>query len=236
MSGNSQLQQDVIYIKSRAAGNGITSLLIAAILLAIGALAIYVLPANMFLLGVLILSGSIVSLVIGAYKLQEPKYSMEISKKHILYRNRKGSWIIDWDNIRRIDVPRLQRGLEHIDLELIGIRMKQPLLFMDNASPRLITYLLMEQRPLLVQAARQNDCQTGQCYGDDLIEDTKFKLDDGQVITGVNAMFANRMNKLNTALGYDVYIPVNDVDREPHEFVQLLRDCLDKIQQDKLIG
>jgi hypothetical protein len=45
------------------------------------------------------------------------------------------------------------------------------------------------------------------------------------MLTGVTAMFANRMRKLQAGLGYDVYLSVNDIDRSGIEFVALLRDC-----------
>lgn len=233
MSGNKTEQgsslenentQDAIYIRSSAATNGFTTLLIGAVVALLGTLIIAFLPALFFLVGILFLSGSIIAFVMGFYKLREPKHSLHIGKEAIVYHHRKGTWQIPWSNIQRIDVPRVHKGLEHIDLEMIGFRLRDPERFIANISPRLITHLLMEQRPLVAQII-SNDCDSGQCHGDDIIEDTKYKLADGNMLTGVNAMFAHRMRKLQQGLGYDIYLSVNDVDRSSHEFVNLLREC-----------
>lgn len=223
MSGNN-LHSEAIFIKGSASGNGITTLLVGAIVAAFGTFIITALPKLFFLVGILFLSGSIIAFVMGFYKLREPKHSLEISKEAIIYHHRKGKWRLEWDNIQRVDVPRVHKGLEHIDLEMVGFKLKNPETFLDNISLRLITHLLMEQRPLVTQIA-MSDCATGQCYGDDIIDDVKYKLENGNMITGVSAMFANRMRKLQQGIGYDVYLSVNDLDRECGDFVALLREC-----------
>jgi hypothetical protein len=95
---------------------------------------------------------------------------------------------------------------------------------MDEISPRLITYLLMEQRPLTMQN-RDPNSTAGQSYGSDMIEDEKFVRASGEVIKGVAAMFGNRMLKLRNQLGYDIFISSNEVDREAAKFIALLKDC-----------
>lgn len=221
MSGS---ESESIYIRSSASTNGITTLIIGACVALVGFAIITLLPKLFFLVGVLFVSGSIIAFVMGFYKLREPKYSLEITKQGIVYHHRKGQWRMPWENIQRIDVPRVHKGLEHIDLEMVGFRLKQSEVFLDHISPRLVTHLLMEQRPLVAQII-QSGCETGQCYGDDVIEDTKYKLADGTLIKGVSAMFANRMRKLQEGLGYDVFLSVNELDREASEFVALLREC-----------
>ncbi|MGB3726430.1 MAG: DUF2982 domain-containing protein [Glaciecola sp.] len=228
MSGNNEQAVESIFIRSSAATNGITTLLIGAIVALVGTLIIALLPQLFFLVGILFLSGSIIAFVMGFYKLREPKYSVEINKQAIIYYHRKGQWQIPWSNVQRIDVPRVHKGLEHVDLEMIGIRLRQPEQILNSISPRLITHLLMEQRPLIAQFIMSN-CDSGQCYGDDIIDDTKYKCEDGSMMTGVSAMFANRMRKLQQGLGYDVFVSSNDVDRSAHDFVSLLRECQETI-------
>lgn len=227
MSGNN-LQSDAIYIRSSAATNGITTMLVGAAVALIGTVIISTLPSLFFLVGILFLSGSIIAFVVGFYKLREPKYSLEITKDAILYHHRKGKWRIDWDNIQRVDVPKVHKGLAHIDLEMVGFRLRDPERFLDEISLRLITHLLMEQRPLVTQIV-MSDCDSGQCYGDDIIDDVKYKCADGTLITGVTAMFANRMQKLQKGLGYDIYLSVNDLDRDGQSFVSLVRNCQDSL-------
>ncbi len=229
MSGNNS-NTDSIFIRSSAATNGMTTLLIGALVACIGACLIIFLPTLFFLVGILFLSGSIIALVMGFYKLREPQHSIEITREAINYNHRKGKWSIHWNNIQRIDVPRIHKGLHHIDLEMVGIRLKQPEHVLDTISPRLITHILMEQRPLVAHLAMSN-CESGKCYGDDIIEDTKFKCSNGELITGVSAMFANRMAKLQQGLGYDIYISVNELDRDALAFVNLLRECHESVIQ-----
>lgn len=229
MSGNNT-NTESIFIRSSAATNGMTTLLIGAVVAITGTSLIVFLPELFFLVGILFLSGSIIAFVMGFYKLREPQYSIEITREAINYNHRKGTWRIEWDNIQRIDVPRIHKGLQHIDLEMIGIRLKQPENVLNTISPRLITHILMEQRPLVAHLAMSN-CESGHCYGNDIIEDTKFKCSNGKLITGVSAMFANRMAKLQRGLGYDIYISVNEVDRDAPSFVNLLRDCHESVIQ-----
>lgn len=238
MSGSNQRQtanhhvmneNEFINIRSRASNNGMTTILIGALALVFALFVIGFAPASLFLLGVMLAGASVVAFVMGVYKLQEPKYSVQLGKQAIYYQHRKGTWQIPWENIQRVDVPRVSRGFEHLDLEMIGIRLREPELFLNSISPRLITHLLMEQRPLLTHVAAQN-CQTGDCYGDDLIDDVKYKCADGTIINGVNAMFANRMSKLRNGLGYDVYLSVSDLDRDGDAFVSLLRECHESVK------
>lgn len=221
-------QDEIIFIRSSAASNGMTTIIIGAIVACIGAIIIALLPPLFFLVGILFLSGSIVAFVMGFYKLREPPYSLEITKQGITYIHRKGRWRIPWSNIQRVGVPRVHQGLVHVDLEMIGFNLRDPEPFIADISPRLITHLLMEQRPLVTQLLASG-CESGQCYGDDIIDDTQYKLSSGGALTGVSAMFANRMRKLKQGLGYDIYLSVNDVDRSNHDFVSLLKDCQESL-------
>ena len=219
---------DAIFIKSSAATNGMTTMIIGGVVALVGFAVIKLLPPLFFLVGILFLSGSIVAFVMGYYKIKEPKYSLAITKESITYHHRRGTWQIPWENIQRVDVPRIHRGLEHIDLEMVGFRLRDPEAFLSRISPRLITHLLMEQKPLVAQFLL-SDCNTGQCAGDDIIEDVKYKCVDGSMLTGVSAMFANRMRKLQAGLGYDIYLSVNELDRDAQAFVNLLRQCQDSL-------
>ena len=50
------------------------------------------------------------------------------------------------------------------------------------------------------------------------------------MLTGTQAMLANRMTKLRERLGYDLYINVSELDRSEQEFVRLLRECQEFVQ------
>lgn len=221
MSGSSA---EPIFIRAASKSNGITSIVIGAAGLAFAALWFVLLPSWLFLAGIFITSASLVALLVGYFKVREPEFSLEITKEHIVYRHRLGSWQIHWDNLQRADCPRVRQGLTHVELETVGFKLKDYSDFLHSISPRLATHLLMEQRPLLLQNTDES-CATGSCYEQSMFDDNHFTLSDGTVLTGVKAMLANRMAELRRRLGFDVYIATSDIDRSPEEFAALMAQC-----------
>lgn len=213
-----------ILIRAASKRNGMTSVFVGAVALLVAIAMFKLLPEDTHIIAIFMTSLAIVAFLIGWFKVREPAHSLMLDKQHIHYLHRKGHWQLSWNNIQRVDIPRVTNGIDQTELMLIGLRIKhyQPLL--QAISPRLATHIMMEQRPLLLQSQSEN-CQSGSCYSDDLIEEDRFKDEDGTVYTGVKAMFANRMNKLRQRLGYDLFINASELDREVNEFVSLLRDC-----------
>jgi hypothetical protein len=221
-----------IFIKAASSHNAMTSILIGSGLVLAGAFACVALPKLFFLPGVFIISGGIVGLIIGFFKLREPEYSLELTREHIIYYHRRGKWRVSWENIQRIDVPRVTKGMAQVDLEMIGFQLRDADIFLDEISPRLITYLLMEQRPLTMQNRAQN-ATSGRSYGADMIEDETFLRTSGETVKGVSAMFGHRMGKLRNQLGYDIFISTNEIDRDVKKFISLLKDCQDSAIKSK---
>ncbi|MFQ3234609.1 MAG: hypothetical protein ACI9C4_000160 [Paraglaciecola sp.] len=216
--------QNVIQIRSAATRNVLTSLLCSAAGFLVSVAIFNWLPERFFLLGVFATSASIVALMIAWFKFREPAFSIEISRDCLRYLHRRGHWQVGWDNIQRIDVPKAQRNMELEDLSLVGIKLKDYAPFLSSTPLRLMTNILMEQRPLLLLGDQQKSA-TGSSFSSDFIEDDTYKYPDGTVIKGIPAMLANRMNKLRQRLGYDLYISSSELDRTEQEFVQLLREC-----------
>ena len=221
MSGDNT---DEIFIRATSKRNGITSVVIGLAGLLFSFLWLSFAPDWLFLAGVFITSASIVALLIGWFKLREPEHSIRITHQTIYYHHRLGAWTLDWDNVQRIDCPRVRHGLDHVDLEAIGFRLKDYSPFLQGVSPRLATHILMEQRPLLMQN-RDENCATGTCGNFDMFDDKAFTTSDGQTLTGVKAMLANRMSQLRQQLGFDVYVSAADLDRSPAEFAALMKSC-----------
>ena len=224
MSGN----DDCITIRAASKRNGITTTLIGVGLVTLGFIVITLLPNILFLPGIFIASAGIVGLVMGWFKIREPIYSLEITPEGIRYIHRNGEWQLEWENVQRIDAPRVTRGIEVRDLEMVGFRLKRMEPVVDSISPRLATNILMEQRPLLLQNPDEK-CVTGNCASADLLEDDQFKLPDGRLLRGVQAMFASRMSKLRERLGYDLFIAAAELDRPVNDFVALLRNCQESV-------
>ncbi|MDP5039775.1 MAG: DUF2982 domain-containing protein, partial [Paraglaciecola sp.] len=74
---------------------------------------------------------------------------------------------------------------------------------------------------------------TGNCYGADLLEDDYFKDAEGNTYKGIQAMLANRMQKLRMRLGFDIFIAAGELDRSEHEFVKLLKQCQQHVLVDQ---
>lgn len=215
---------DSILIRATAKRNGLTTLIIGAVALLVSSLALSFLPDWLFLACIFCISGAIVTMLIGWFKLREPEHSLTINREKVIYQHRCGQWQIAWDNIQRIDCPRVSRGFEHDTLQLVGFKLKHYDDFLLSISPRLASHIIMEQRPLLIHN-EDKSCSTGGCYSNSLFEDKPFTLAGGQTLTGIKAILANRMAAVRDALGYDVYIAASELDRTPGEFVALLRDC-----------
>jgi hypothetical protein len=227
--------QDIIEIRSQAKRNVIVSLLIGIAGLCLASITFSVLPKSLYLIGIFLTSASLVALLIAWVKYREPQFSFLLSRTSILYKHRHGQWQLDWSNIQRVDVPKVNHGLELIPLDMVAIKIKDYSVFLKAVSPRLMTNTLMEQRPLLFhEMPSSKDCATGSCHStgcpsDDMLEHDYFKDTQGIEYKGIQAMFANRMTKLRARLGYDIFVAGSELDRPEQEFVDLLRQCQQRV-------
>ncbi|GAC19095.1 DUF2982 domain-containing protein [Paraglaciecola arctica] len=222
--------QDIIEIRSQAKRNVIASVLIGLVGLCLASITFSVLPKSLYLIGIFLTSASLVALLIAWVKYREPQFSFLLSRTAILYNHRNGRWQLDWHNIQRIDVPKVTHGVELKSLDMVAIKIKDYSVFLETVSPRLMSNILMEQRPLLFHdMPPSQDCATGSCHSDDMLEHDYFKDSKGIEYKGIQAMFANRMTKLRARLGYDVFIAGSELDRPEQEFVDLLRQCQQRV-------
>jgi hypothetical protein len=215
---------DIIRIRADVKRNGFTLCLAGTVALFLSALWLAWMPELLKLAGIFLTSASLVAILIGWLKIREPAYSFELTPEKFRYLHRFGGYSLDWSNIQRVDIPRLHTGLSHEPLELVGIRLKRYEPLLESISPRLASNILMQQRPLLLQAQRQN-CVGGGCYSDSLIEDDHFRSAEGKEYRGMLAMLANRMGRMREAFGYDLYLYSSELDRNERDFVALLKAC-----------
>lgn len=221
---------DIIEIRSQAKRNVLVSVLFGLVGLCVASVAFTVLPKSLYLIGIFFTSGSLVALLIAWFKYREPQFSFLLSRTSILYKHRHGQWQLDWHNIQRVDVPKVTHRLAHTPLDMVAIKIKDYSVFLNQVSPRLMTNILMEQRPLLFhEMSASKDCATGGCQSDDMLEHDYFKDHNGTEFKGIQAMFANRMTKLRARLGYDIFVAGSELDRPEQEFVDLLRQCQQRV-------
>lgn len=222
--------QDIIEIRSQAKRNVIVSVLLGLVGLCLASISFAALPKSLYLIGIFLTSVSLVALLIGWFKYREPQFSFLLSRTSILYKNRHGHWRLDWDNVQRVDVPKVSHGLEFKSLDMVAIKIKDYSVFLKEVSPRLMTNILMEQRPLLFHdIPSSKECASGSCQSEDMLEHDYFKDTNGLEYKGIQAMFANRMTKLRARLGYDIFVAGSELDRPEQEFVDLLRQCQQRV-------
>ncbi|MFT4994921.1 MAG: hypothetical protein ACI965_001963 [Paraglaciecola sp.] len=214
----------LIQIRAGSKHNILTSLLLGVFGLIAAVIVAAWLPEQFYLFSIFLTGASLVALLISWFKFREPMHSVELSRTTIRYLHRHGQWQVAWENIHRIDVPTVQKGLGQKKLAMVGIKIKDYRPFLADISPRLMSNILMEQRPLLLHSTGLERISDNS-YGDSLLEDDRYKTEDGKVLYGIQAMFANRMGKLRQGLGYDLFISVADLDRSEQDFVTLLKEC-----------
>ena len=216
---------DIIQIRANSKRNGLTITLIGLVALLVSILIMAVIPEAYRLAGIFLLSASFVTILIGWFKMREPEHSIALSREEIVYRHRHGQWQLSWQNLQRVDTPTVDKGLEKLELQLVGFRMKDYRPLLDSISPRLASNLLIEQRPLWLQST----CPTGTCYSENMFEDDRYRCEDGTEYSGIKAMLANRMCRLREILGYDLFINASELDRDMQSFVSLVRECQQQV-------
>jgi hypothetical protein len=221
------MQSDVIEIRAGAKRNGFSTFLLGVTGLLISLSLAALLPPQFQISAIFLISASIVAMVIGWFKIREPNYSIQLSKQKIHYQHRHGSWKLNWSNVHRVGIPKVHNGLEHKPLSMVGIRLKDYAPLLKSISPRLATNLLMEQRALLLQ--NKEDCASGTCYSQSLIESDAFKDEHGKTYKGIAAMLGNRMTTLRKQLGYDLFISSGELDRTTDDFVVLMNNCIEQL-------
>lgn len=169
---------------------------------------------------------SLAAIFVGVIKLKEPDYSLMMDDLGVTYQHARGHWQIPWSDIQRIDVPTISHGLTQKQLPYVAFRLKSQLRLLDNISPRLASYLVTEQRELVIAALKDDfadwQCKDGTCPSEVLYKFDDYKI-ESKVYRGLKAMLGHRVATLRDKLGYDIYVPASALDREPQEFVNLLR-------------
>lgn len=139
----------------------------------------------------------------GWAKLAEPLYFLECDEAGIHYHHRTGSWLLPWQAFLYCAIPQFEQR----NMAFIAFKVTDVSAFLDNLPQRLAVRIMTEQRPLFFAAVREG-CRSGQCASDLLVEKDIFMVNQQQY-TGIKAVFAQRMQRLATATGYDVFIPVS---------------------------
>ncbi len=146
---------------------------------------------------------SLLAAFLGWAKLAEPKYSLELDEYGIRYCHRAGSCRLDFSAFAYCAVPELDGK----PLAFIGFKITDFDALLQQLPLRLAVRMMTEQRPLYLEAIRQS-CASGQC-ATELLKEKDFFNSGKQRYGGVRAAFAQRMQRLAEACGFEFMVPVN---------------------------
>ncbi|HEH9438598.1 TPA: DUF2982 domain-containing protein [Aeromonas sobria] len=217
------------HVKPLNRRNGLTLLCSGVLITSLMLLLIWRLASAPLIPAYALLLTGLMMTFIGWLKLNEPAVSLSLCRDYLHYHHRYGGWAIKWNNIVRVDQPRVHVGWDLHPLPYIGFKIKRYDEFLPLITPRLAVHLLTEQRSVLlhVMQSEQPGCLSGSCgdplLGGDLLEEGRFRSHEGQHYDGTIAMLAQRMSRLRQLLGYDLLIPIDSLDRQPEAFLTLLR-------------
>lgn len=143
----------------------------------------------------------------------------------------KGGWVVKWNNISKVGICTYENEGWHQPLPWIGIKLKHYSPYLNSICPRIATEILLSQRALLYLGAKQN--KQGDTFEDIVLDSTIYKNANGEEFKGLQAMLANRMKYQRSYYDYDIFISAHDLDREPEEFVGLVRRYLAAAEPDE---
>lgn len=167
------------------------------------------LPSAGWLLWLLL---TLVACYVGLVKLDEPPVQLSVDEQGITYHHKRGSWLVRWQDLEFVQ----QIEINGAPVGWIGFRLRDYDALLARLPLRLAVHLLMEQRTLLV-AAMGAHCPTGRCASEFLTIDTEFKYKQ-RVLTGVLAMFTQRMQLFRQLLLADLVVPAQLSDVTPQQF------------------
>ncbi|MFC0173758.1 DUF2982 domain-containing protein [Vibrio comitans] len=170
-------------------------------------------------IGILVICASGLFMLVYTYKRGVVRFT--ITDSHLQQHTFKGGWVVQWRNVSSLGLCRSHQPTHSPELPWIGIRLKDPIPFVKQACPRLITNLLLEQRSLLYLGARETDKE--HLFQDQVLDSARVELKEGETLKGLQASLYHRMHYQREYWGYDIFISTADLDRDGEEFVGLLR-------------
>ena len=215
-----------LHISPLTKRNGISLTLLGLLVTSIMIFILFFLEEQLIVAVISLLLVGVCCTFIGLLKLLEPRVSLSLCHDCLQYHHKWGGWVLKWRNIQRFDRPSVRKGLTWHPLPYIGIRIRNYDEFLTWVTPRLAVHLLTEQRSLLIALLHhEQECDSGGCLlEEELFEDSHYRSANGRLYHGVVAMFANRMARLRILTGLDLLLPEGSLDREPDDFLRLLRD------------
>ncbi|GAD88764.1 hypothetical protein VHA01S_009_00510 [Vibrio halioticoli NBRC 102217] len=144
-----------------------------------------------------------------------------LTDSHFQQHTYKGGWVVQWPNVAAVGLCQSHNPSTAANLPWIGIRLNDPVPFIQSTCPRLISHLLLEQRSLLYLGAMETQQET--LFQEQVLDSRSITINNKQVFTGLQASMLRRMQYQREYWGYDIFIATADLERDAEEFVGLLR-------------
>lgn len=207
----------IIKYRAQGARNGIEVLTVGSVGLVFIMLFNLLRPGEISLIEIFLVSMCIAAIFIGFLKTQEPYYSLVLSESLLVYQHKYGQWQLHVSNLHHSGIPKVADGLEHLELNAVGLKLNDMDEFLSAIHPRIAGKLLIEQRNLFMQAV-QKHCKNGNCPSEWLIEETQYTSPKGFSYTGLIAMFAKRAKLLELLTGYNLLLPASVLETDIWSF------------------
>jgi len=143
--------------------------------------------------------------------------TLTLTPAGLRFEHAAGHYQLPWSAIVRIDQVRLGLLNHYRELPYVGIRLHSPTPLLSTLSIRLAARLMVDQRDLLYYAEKEGAVDARLDW-----EKDRVRLADGQEYDGVVAMFSHRMMSLRQHLGYDLYLPVADLELDATDLLTRL--------------
>ncbi|CAH8194544.1 DUF2982 domain-containing protein [Vibrio aestuarianus] len=167
----------------------------------------------------------LISLVAMVYFLiLKGKVSYTLTPTHFQQHLFKGGWVVKWHNVQNIGICNYDNQGWHQSLPWIGIKLKDYEPYLDSICPRIASEILLSQRSLLYLGAKQKGQETR--FEEIVLDSAIFTASGGKSYHGLLAMLANRMRYQRQYFDYDIFISVQDLERDAESFVGLARRYL----------
>lgn len=179
------------------------------------------------LLAIVLLVAALALFVFSYVLSTEPQVVIEMQNNYVTYHHKRGTLRIHKNNIQRCDLATVNQFSGRQNIGYIGFRLRHPEELIQSIPLRLASRLLVEQKDLQVVAGKEQ-CATGACNLDGIIDKLEWKSPTGEVYQGVIGMYANRTEVLRNALGYDFYIAKQAFNDDPDHIVSTIKNFLTK--------
>lgn len=150
------------------------------------------------------------------------KVSLSLTDYHLQHHSNKGGWCLSWDNIEMLGLPFIRSNDIDHELDLIGVKIKNYSPFLNSICLKEANKLIIKNRRILYLIIRAYDLGN-ENIAQILYDDTPYRDDNNQVITGSLALLANQMAVLRKYIHYDILISGDDFDKNCAEVLGLLR-------------